>query len=99
MPLLPAVRRATLGTLAATGRRTISPTHGWGKQSVWLAASGSRTPCCGRKPRPTLRPEAEWQREENRFCDCQDCDTVDKEMLPWTKQGEDKHDYNPCLAV
>ena len=42
LPLLPAVRRATLGTLAATGRRTISPTHGWGKQSAWLAASGSR---------------------------------------------------------
>ena len=68
MPLLPAVRRATLGTLAATGRRTISPTHGWGKQSVWLAASGrqrsfraeARTHFIGREK----KSQGAWQDRE-----------------------------------
>ena len=32
------------------------PTHGWGKQSVWLAASGSQTHFAGRSPHPLLLP-------------------------------------------
>ena len=34
--------------------RAILPTLGWGKQSVWLAASGRQTPFCGQKPAPTF---------------------------------------------
>ena len=31
---------------------TVLPTHGWGKQSIWLAASGSQTLFAGRSPHP-----------------------------------------------
>ena len=32
------------------------PPLGWGKQSVWLAASGAKRIFCGQKPAPTSRP-------------------------------------------
>ena len=41
-----------------SGGETILPTLGWGKQSVWLAASGCQTPFCGQKPAPTFRRPA-----------------------------------------
>jgi len=47
---LPAVRIE-----ADSGEETILPTLGWGKQSIWLAASGCQTPFCGQKPAPTFR--------------------------------------------
>ena len=50
IPHLPAVRIET-----DSGGETILPTLGWGKQSVWLAASGCQTPFCGQKPAPTFR--------------------------------------------
>ena len=79
MPLLPAVRRATLGTLAATGRRTISPTHGWGKQSAWLAASGSRrsfraearTHCIVREKKSKARAWQGRERDPAVRCPCE----------------------------
>jgi len=37
--------------------RTVLPTFGWGKQSVWLAASSSQTLFAGRSPHPLSRPE------------------------------------------
>ena len=37
-----------------TAGERILPTHGWGKQSVWLAASGCQTLFCGQRPAPTL---------------------------------------------
>ena len=48
-PHLPAVRIEV-----GSGREAILPTLGWGKQSIWLAASGSQTPFCGQKPAPTF---------------------------------------------
>ena len=42
-----------LPVLAPSGER-ILPTHGWGKQGVWLAASGYQTLFCGQSPAPTL---------------------------------------------
>ena len=50
MPHLPALQIGVGG-----GWDAISPTLGWGKQSVWLAASGFQTPFCGQKPAPTFR--------------------------------------------
>ena len=41
---------------AGSGREAILPTLGWGKQSVWLAASGCQTPFSGRSPRPLFLP-------------------------------------------
>lgn len=46
---LPAVRIESGG-----GGEAILPTLGWGKQSIWLAASGCQTPFCGQKPAPTF---------------------------------------------
>ena len=43
-----------LWDVASSWLGAILPTHGWGKQSVWLAASGSQTPFCGQKPAPTF---------------------------------------------
>ena len=51
------------------------------------------------KPGSTFRPRAEGQREEKRLLQFRDHDAVDKKKLPLAKQGEDKHNYNPCLAV
>ena len=34
----------------------VLPTLGWGKQSIWLAASGRQTPFAGRSPHPLARP-------------------------------------------
>ena len=52
MPHRPAVRWTTWGRQRQLVGETILPTRGWGKQSVWLAASGSRTPFPGRSPHP-----------------------------------------------
>ena len=41
--------------LSAPSPRAALPTHGWGKQSVWLAAGGSQTLFCGLMPTPTDR--------------------------------------------
>ena len=54
MPHLPAVRWTTWGRQQQPVGGQFYPPHGWGKQSVWLAASGSQTPFCGRKPAPTF---------------------------------------------
>lgn len=52
--------------LSTPSPRPTSPTHGWGKQSVWLAASGSRTLFCGLTPTPTDRGEREFHRISTR---------------------------------
>ena len=54
MPHLPAVRSAACVRERQPVGETILPTQGWGKQSVWLAASGRQTPFCGQKPAPTF---------------------------------------------
>ena len=95
------VHRSTERPLRAASSRLrirFLPTHGWGKQSVWLAASGLQRSFRA-EARTHFAARGRRQREENRFCDCRDCDAVDKEKLPWAKQGEDRHDHNPCMAV
>ena len=76
----------------------ILPTLRWGKQSVWLAASGSRRSFRA-EARTHFAAKGRKQREKSSSAGCQDCDAVNKEKLPWAKRGEDKHNYNPCLAV
>lgn len=52
---LPAVRIVSCFWIdAGSGEGAISPTHGWGKQNIWLAASGCQTRFCGQKPAPTF---------------------------------------------
>ena len=45
-----------LRPLSVPSGGTILPTFGWGKQSVWLTASGCQR-SSGRKPGPTVLPE------------------------------------------
>ena len=52
---LPAVRRAPEPPVPARSWERILPTLGWGKQSIWLAASGRQTPFAGRSPHPLSR--------------------------------------------
>ena len=56
IPHLLAVRRALVPPVLARPGNAVLPTHGWGKQSVWLAASGAKRIFCGQKPAPTSRP-------------------------------------------
>ena len=55
-PHLPAVRTAARVRQRQLTGETVLPTFGWGKQSVWLAASGCQTPFSGRSPRPLFLP-------------------------------------------
>lgn len=55
-PHLPAVRTAARVRQRQPAGGTVLPTFGWGKQSVWLAASGAKRIFCGQKPAPTSRP-------------------------------------------
>ena len=56
IPHLLAVRRALVPPVLARPGNAVLPTHGWGKQSVWLAASGCQTPFAGRSPHPLFCP-------------------------------------------
>ena len=76
----------------------ILPTLRWGKQSVWLAASGSRRSFRA-EARTHFAARGRRQREKSSFADHGDRDAVDKEKLPWAKRGEDKRNHNPYLAV
>ena len=49
-----------------TAGERILPTHGWGKQSVWLAANGSQTLFCGQRPAPTLPARGRSAERKNR---------------------------------
>lgn len=55
-PHLPAVRTAARVRQRQLTGETVLPTFGWGKQSVWLAASGCQTPFAGRSPHPLFCP-------------------------------------------
>ena len=87
-----------LWDVASSWLGAILPTHGWGKQSVWLAASGSQRSFRA-EARTHFAAKGRKQREKSSSAGCQDCDAVNKEKLPWAKRGEDKHNHNPCLAV
>jgi hypothetical protein len=42
----------------------------WGKQSIWLATSGSQTRFCGQKPTPTFDRKSDKKLDggNERFC-------------------------------
>ena len=58
-------RQETVFTIFSARIEVFAYPVGRGKQSVWLAASGSQTPFCGRWPTPTLRSDSRgWERNQ-----------------------------------
>ena len=66
LPHLPTRRKSPVPPVPAPPGERILPTFGWGKQSVWLAASGSQTLFCGQKPAPTLPARGRSAERKNR---------------------------------
>ena len=84
-----------LRPLSVPSGGTILPTFGWGKQSVWLAASGSQ-----RGFRAEARTHFAAKRPKDRekkcmFTLCRDYDAVDKENDRPTEGRENR----PCLPL
>lgn len=74
----------------------ILPTLRWGKQSVWLAASGSRRSFRA-EARTHFAAKGRRQKEEERPCRLPGLRCCWQEELPCVKRNGDKHNYNPCV--
>ena len=79
IPNRPRSAESEPSVLARSGERQVLPTHGWGKQSVWLA-TGSQTLFVGWRPHPLFAARGPKGREKKcAFLQGQNYDAVDKE--------------------
>ena len=77
----------------------VLPTHGWGKQSVWLAA-GSQTRFAGWRPHPLFAARGPKGRERNRGFAChRNCDSVDKEVMKPFSSAIESPTIPPSFAL